>query len=171
MQNKTTYVFFKLLEEFFAINVNNVIEIIEMQELTKVPETPSFMKGVTIFRGNILPVIDLRIKFNLQEEDDLNKSFIIVISYEEDEKNQNIGLIVDKVFDVIALSELNINDYPEIGSRYNIEFIDGIVQNNDQIIIILNVAKILSSAEIDIINKSEQEINLLEKEDNQNDDK
>ena len=170
MQNKTTFVFFKLLEELFAINVDNVIEIIEMQDLTKVPETPDFMKGVTIFRGNILPVIDLRIKFNLQEEDDLNKSFIIVINYEEDDKTQNIGLIVDKVFDVIALSELDVNDYPEIGSKYNKEFIDGIVKHKDQIIIILNVAKILSSAEIDIINKSEEEINLINNEEAQDND-
>lgn len=164
MQNKTTFVFFKLLNEFFAIDVKNVIEIIEMQELTKVPETPAFMKGVTIFRGNILPVIDLRIKFNLKEEEDIFKSFIIVIAYEENEKAQHIGLIVDKVFDVIALSELDINDYPEIGSRYNVEFINGIVKNKDQIIIILDVAKILSSAEIDIIKQSEKDINLTNNE-------
>lgn len=165
MQNKSTYVFFQLVDEYFAIDVKNVIEIIEMQDLTKVPETPDFMKGVTVFRGNILPVIDLRLKFSLPNKKNINESFIIVITYQENEKTQNIGLIVDKVYDVIALSELNIDDYPEIGSRYNAEFIDGIVKNEDQIIIILDVEKILSSAEIDIIKRSEQEIELFEDND------
>jgi len=77
MQNKSTYVFFQLVDEYFAIDVKNVIEIIEMQDLTKVPETPDFMKGVTVFRGNILPVIDLRLKFSLPNKKNINESFII----------------------------------------------------------------------------------------------
>jgi purine-binding chemotaxis protein CheW len=160
-ENKSTYVFFKLLDEIFALDVNNVIETTEMQELTPVPETPKFMKGVFIFRGDILPVIDLRLKFKLPEADTKQKKYIIVVSFQNEDKNQKIGFIVDKILQVLALSELDIEQFPEIGSKYNTELINGIVKLNNDITIVLNVEKILSSVEIDIINKAESELKLF----------
>ncbi len=161
MSDKSTYVFFRLLNEVFALDVKNVIETIEITELTPVPETPDFMKGVFIFRGNVLPVIDLRMKFQLPEADEDSKKYIIISTYESDDKQQNIGFIVDKIIDVVGLSEMDINDFPEVGSKYNTEFINGIVKHNDIITIVLNIEKILSSVEVDIINKSSSNFNLL----------
>lgn len=166
---KSTYVFFRLIDEIFAIDVKNVIETIEMVELTPVPETPEFMKGVIIFRGDVLPVIDLRLKFKLPEASEGSKSYIIVATYESEEKQQHIGFVVDKIIDVVGLSELDIDDFPEIGSKYNIEFITGIVKHKEQLTIVLNIEKILSSVEIDMINISSSKFNLI-KENSENSD-
>ncbi|MBN2890671.1 MAG: purine-binding chemotaxis protein CheW [Bacteroidales bacterium] len=170
MIDKSTYVFFRLYGELFAIDVKNVVETMEMVELTPVPETPNFMKGVTIFRGNILPVICLRLKFKLEEAPDNQEQFIIVTKYEKENKKQEIGLVVDKIVDVRDLSTLDINDFPEIGSRYNLEFINGLVKHENTIAIILNIEKILSSVEIDMINKSTTEFDVLN-DDRENNDK
>ena len=163
MLDRSTYVFFKLLGEMFAIDVKNVIETIDLPELTPVPETPEFMKGVTVFRGNMLPVIDLKLKFKFKEES-AGKTYVIVVTYTHDDKQQDIGLIVDKIVDVKDLSVLDINDFPDIGSKYNLEFIDGIVKHKENITIILNIEKILSSIEIDIIKKSTDDFDLLKDE-------
>ncbi len=157
MHIKKTYLFFKLYGELFAIDVNSIIETMEMVDLTPVPETPNFMKGVMIFRGNILAVIDLRLKFKLEEAHADQDKYIVVCRYLSKNKLQNIGLIVDKIVDVKDLSELDINDFPEIGSRYNIEFINGIVKHEQQIAIILNIDKILTSVEVDVIKQSTED--------------
>lgn len=161
MLNKSTYLFFKLFGELFAINVKSIVETMEMIPLTPVPETPDFMKGVTIFRGDILAVIDLRLKFKLKEAPEDAAKYIIVTKYFSNDKLQNLGIIVDKIVDVKDLSELDINDFPEIGSRYNIEFINGIVKLDTEISIILNIDKILNSVEADVIMKSAEEFKTL----------
>ncbi len=89
---------------------------------------------------------------------------MIVLTYTHDDKQQDIGLIVDKIVDVKDLSVLDINDFPDIGSKYNLEFIDGIVKHKENITIILNIEKILSSIEIDIIKKSTDDFDLLKDE-------
>ncbi len=164
MKNKSTYVFFKLDNEVFALNVENVLETTELQELTPVPETPDFMRGVFIFRGDVLPVIDLRMKFKLNEAEPEAKRYIIVAIFKNEQKQQKIGFIVDKILEVVELSEYDIDEFPEVGSRYNTELITGIVKLNDTITIVLNVEKILSAIEIDLINKSSSDLNILKEE-------
>jgi len=161
MLDKSTYLFFRLYGEIFAIDVKNIIETMEMAELTPVPETPDFMQGVTVFRGDILAVIDLRLKFKLKQAPEDAKKYIIVSRYLSDDKYQNLGLIVDKIIDVKDLSELDINDFPEIGSRYNVEFINGVVKLKDEITIVLNIEKILNSVEVDMIKKSTNNLKSL----------
>lgn len=168
MLEKTTFLFIKLYGELFAIDVKNIVETMEMVKLTPVPETPKFMKGVTIFRGDILAVIDLRLKFKLKEAAEEDDRYIVVTKYLSNDKLQNLGLIVDKIVDVRDLSELDINDFPEIGSRYNIEFINGIVKLNNEIAIVLNIEKILNSVEVDVIKKSTEDF--IELTDNKIDD-
>jgi purine-binding chemotaxis protein CheW len=163
MIQKSTYVFFKIEQEFFAVDVQKVIEIIEIPELTIVPKSPSFLKGISLFRGKILPIIDLKQKFKLTENYTPEKQYVIVISYTKEQKQQIIGFLIDQLIDVVKLSQLEINEFPEIGSKYNIEFIEGIVKQNENIYLILNTEKILDSAEIDIINHSSKQLNLLEK--------
>ncbi len=162
---KSTYLFFKLYDEIFGVDVNNIIETIEMQELTPIPHTPDFMKGVFVFRGQVVPVIDLRIKFKLPEVPADMKRYIIVSSFEVNNEQQTMGFIVDKLIDVVSLSEFDINEFPEIGSRYNIEFVKGVVKYRDQLTIILNIEKILTSVEADIIKKITSNLELPKQED------
>ncbi len=157
---KSTYILFKLSDDTFTIDVKNVIHTMELTEMTPLPKTPVFVKGITVFRGNILPVIDLRIKFNLQEETDVSKGYIIVTNFLSNQKEQEIGLIVDQVLEVSEFSGIDIGNYPEIGSKYNIEFIDGFIKQDDEIITVLNIENILSSVEIEILKKSTEELNL-----------
>ncbi len=157
---KSTYILFKLSDDKFTIDVKNVIHTMELTEMTPLPKTPVFVKGITVFRGNILPVIDLRIKFNLQEETDVKKGYIIVTNFISNQKKQEIGLIVDQVLEVSEFSGIDIGTYPEIGSKYNIEFIDGFIKQNDEIITVLNIENILSSVEIEILKKSTEDINI-----------
>ena len=157
---KSTYILFKLSDDTFTIDVKNVIHTMELTEMTPLPKTPVFVKGITVFRGNILPVIDLRIKFNLQEETDVSKGYIIVTKFLSNQKEQEIGLIVDQVLEVSEFSGIDIGNYPEIGSKYNIEFIDGFIKQNDEIITVLNIENILSSVEIEILKKSTEDLNL-----------
>ncbi len=156
---KSTYLFFRLHDEIFGVNVNNIVESIEMQELTPIPHTPEFMKGVFVFRGHVVPVIDLRKKFMIEEAPPGQKRYIIISSFEIKEEQQTMGFIVDKLIDVVSLSEYDINDFPEIGSRYNIEFVKGVVKYKDELTIILNIEKILSSVEADIIKKATSNVN------------
>lgn len=160
MAKKSVYILFTLGEDTFSIDVKNIIHTMEITEMTPLPKTPVFVKGITIFRGNILPVIDLRIKFNLQEETDLEKGFIIVTKFMSNDKEQEVGLIVDKVLEVSEFSGYDIGTYPEIGSKYSIEFIDGFVKQKEEIIIVLNIENILSSVEIEILKKSTEKLSL-----------
>jgi len=164
MRNISTFLFFRLEEEIFAVDVKNIIQTTEMTELTPLPETPIFMRGITIFRGNILPVIDLRLKFKLSTSNDQNSGYIVVSKYISNEKTQQIGFVVDKIIDVAEFSEFEVTDFPEIGSKYNIEFINGVIQKKEQIAIVLNIDKILSSVEFDILKKSTEKINMSNKE-------
>lgn len=160
MEDKSTYILFRLSDDTFAVDVENIIHIMEMSEITPLPKSPVFVKGITIFRGNILPVIDLRLKFGLEKVKDNKKSFIVVSKFMSDEKLQEIGLVVDKVLEVSEFSEMEIEAYPELGSKYNIEFINGFVKNEDHIILVLNIEKILSSAEIQILKKDTKDIKI-----------
>ncbi len=161
MVNKSTYILFNLSNDTFAIDVKNVIHTMEMPEITDLPKTPVFMKGITVFRGNILPIIDLRLKFILQNDSsNTSEGNVIVAKFISNEKVQEIGLVVDRVIEVAEFSGLDIGTYPEIGSKYNLEFIDGFVKQDEEIIMVLNIENILSSVEIEILKKSTESINV-----------
>jgi purine-binding chemotaxis protein CheW len=158
MEDKSTFILFTLSDDTFAVDVKHIIHTMEIPDITPLPKTPIFVKGISIFRGNVLPIIDLRIKFNLQEQMEKYKGFVVVSKFMSDDKLQEIGLIVDHVLEVAEFSEMEIGAYPELGSRYNIEFITGFVKQEDKIIMVLNIEKILSSAEIEILKKKTKSI-------------
>ncbi len=148
---KTTFVYFKLWNEYFAISVDKVIEVFELPEIVEVPATPDFVKGVTNFRGDIIPVIDMRKKFKLPADEQQEKQYIIVVNYVTEGYENKIGLVVDKIIDVINVVKYDINNFPELGSKYNPEFIFGIIKHNDRFILVLDIDKILDAAEVEIL--------------------
>ena len=158
MAKKSVYILFKLNDDIFSIDVKNVIHTMEVGEMTPLPKTPEFVKGITVFRGDMLPVIDLRIKFGIQNKN--NEGFIIVTKFMSNEKEQQVGLIVDEVLEVSEFASYDIGTYPEIGSKYQIEFVDGFVKQNEDIIIVLNIENILYSVEIEILKKSTETLSL-----------
>jgi len=145
---KQAYLSFDLNGEIFAITVNNVLEVLENQKLTKVPKAPFYIKGVINFRGEILPVIDTRVKFNMPEKEDNGKSVIIVFDIDLADKKLLIGGIVDGVKDVIEISQNEIKDVPNMGSKYNSDFMLGMIKTDDHFIMLLNIEKVFSTEEL-----------------------
>lgn len=151
ISEKKSFLSFNLESETFAINVIKVLEVLQMQKITSIPKTPDYIKGVLNFRGEIIPVINTRLKFNLTKEEDLSKHVIIVLDFERDNKQQKVGAIVDSVMDVFEYNEIDIKDVPELGSRYNLEFIYGMIKKGENFITILDVDKVFSVEELSIV--------------------
>lgn len=143
--NITSYLSFMLNGEIFAIDVNLVVEVLEMQKITPIPKTKPYIKGVINFRGEILPVIDTRLKFNMEETPENNNSVIIVLEIKNpDTSPLQIGTIADGVKDVVYVKPLDIMAVPELNTKINTEYTEGIFNLNDNFITILNVNKIFS---------------------------
>ncbi len=147
-----SYLTFKLHRELFAINVNNVLEVLQEYQLIEVPDAPKYINGVINFRGDIIPAINFREKF-MFPENDTDKEKIIVIDINIDENSVKFGAIVDKVEDVFETAEEDIKITPEFGSKYNPEYLTGMILKNEKYFMILNLAKVFTDKEIEIINK------------------
>jgi len=142
------YVVFRLATEIFAIPVSIAHEIIGYQEVTEVPDMDSFIKGVTNVRGNIMPVIDLRQKFDMPEKEVDIDTAIIVLDMQIDNKNYRLGIIVDKVISVLEIKDAEILPVPNVGSKYNSNFVNGISKIESDYVVILNIIKIFTKNEI-----------------------
>ncbi len=142
------YLTFMLGEETFASHVNHVTKILEMQKITEVPRAPKFMKGVINLRGNVLPVIDGRIKFGLTPKPYTDKTCILVLSIKLEGEQIEVGAIVDAVLDVIEFPQEDIKPSPALGSKYKSDFIDGVIKRNEKFLMILNMDSVFSAQEI-----------------------
>lgn len=143
-----SYLTFRLDEETFAASVAQVIEILELSKITKVPRSPHFMRGVINLRGNVLPVIDARLKFGLEKATDTVNTCIMVLNIDIEGQNLTIGALVDSVQEVIEIDHSSIQAPPSIGSKYKTEFIEGMIKMDDQFIMLLNLSKVFSSEEL-----------------------
>jgi purine-binding chemotaxis protein CheW len=147
-----SFLTFRLMDELFAIDVVKVIEILEMTKITKVPKSPDFLLGVINLRGNVLPVIDARIKFGMPKKELTPDSCIIVMNIEVEDGTVTLGALVDAVSEVLEVNENTIQEPPSIGSRYNSEFMEGLVKINDDFIMILKIGKAFSTDEVGELN-------------------
>src|SRR5688572_4801884 len=146
-----SYLTFRLADELFTANVSKILEILEIPKITKVPRSPSFLRGVINLRGIVLPIIDARAKFGLPEAADTINSCIIVMDIKIEDQNITIGAVVDAVQEVMEITASDIQSAPAIGSRYRTEFIEGMVKLNEQFIMVLDLDKVFSSEETDIL--------------------
>ncbi len=145
------YVSFNIGDEIFGIEVMKAQEVLGKIELTSVPKTMPYMKGVIDLRNTIVPIIDLRIKFGIEEKDyDLDTVTLIT-----EIKGYLIGLIVDSVSDVISLSLELIQNTPHFSSEIDTDAVKGIGKHNDKIIIIIDVDRIFSPEELKLLVDSE----------------
>ncbi len=152
---KNSFLIFELKKELFAIDVNNITEVIDYTPVTSIPETPEYIKGIINYRGNILPIIDLRTKFNLEQKSDYNSMVIIVMSIDIKGKTVVLGGIADSVSNVFEINIMTTTKLPEIGTKFNTEYILGITENkDDKIIVLLDIEKIFTVDEITIINEA-----------------
>jgi purine-binding chemotaxis protein CheW len=153
MANQTTssYLTFKLGDEIFAAHVSKVLNILEVPKITKVPKSPDYMMGAINLRGNILPVIDTRIKFGMPTTEISTNTCILVLDINIEDEPVQVGAIVDAVQEVLEFDEKVLLPPPSVGSRYKSEFIENVVQNNDEFIMVLNMDLIFSVDELSSI--------------------
>ncbi len=142
------YLTFTLAEEEYGIGILKVKEIIGMMPITTVPRTPEFIKGVINLRGKVIPIIDLRLKFNIEAIPYSDRTCIIVVEIDSDKVTVLIGIVVDAVSEVLNIREDEIEDTPKFGTRLNTEYILGMAKIQKGVKILLNIDQVLSSEEI-----------------------
>ncbi len=140
----TQYLTFYIGNEVFALEVLSVSEIIPYGEITYIPKMQPFVMGVMNIRGNIVPIVSLNKRLDLNLDMDLKKQSIIILSLTYDNEVSNIGVIVSKVDQVFTLEDNHIESSPAFGSKVKKEFIKNIVKFNDTFISILEIKEILN---------------------------
>jgi purine-binding chemotaxis protein CheW len=146
------FVTFNIEDEIYGVDVKKVHEIIGMTKITKVPNSMVFMKGMIDLRGRVVPVVDMRLKFNMEEKEYNEMTVILIVEV----MGKLIGMVVDTVSDVIGLKEENIQDTPHFSTKIDTDYISGIGRSDEKLIILLEVDKILTSEEIEKIEMSEE---------------
>ncbi len=160
-QSKESYLLFRLVDELFAVSVHKVLEIIETGEehsITHLPKAPDAITGVVNFRGNVIPVVNTRIKFDLEDYNENEKFVIIVLSLKINNQEQIIGAQSDKVVDVIEIVEEEIKPVPEVSQSYNSDYINGVIHRNGKFIMLLNLENVMTTQEIIELKKFSSEV-------------
>ena len=142
---------FSLGEEMFAVKVRNIREVLEVVPITRVPGMPPHMKGVLNLRGSVVPVINLRKKFDMEAVGDTVETSIIIMEIEEGEETHLMGVFVDAVYEVIEIPPANIEPAPEMGLHLDSRFIEGMCQREKGFMILLDINRVLSTREVNQI--------------------
>lgn len=144
----TQFLTFTLADEVFSVDVARVREILEITTITKVPQVPDFMRGVINLRGCVVPVIDLRLKFGMEEADQTVNTCIIVVEVAMDGENIVLGALADSVQEVIEMEPSQIEAAPHIGTHLKTEFIRGMGKHDGRFVMILDIDKVFSGADL-----------------------
>jgi purine-binding chemotaxis protein CheW len=141
------YLTFSLSGEEYGIGILKVKEIIGMMSITRIPQTPAYVKGVINLRGKVIPVIDLRSKFGLDAGEYTERTCVVVVEVSRDEGHVLIGSIVDSVSEVLNIRETEIEETPDFGTSLDTRFILGMAKVGSGIKILLDIDKVLGSIE------------------------
>lgn len=145
------YLTFILADEDYGVGILKVKEIIGMMPITSVPRTPDFVKGVINLRGKVIPVIDLRLKFSMDEIEYNERTCIIVVEIDSQDSTLLIGIVVDSVSEVLNIQSEEIEEAPTFGTKLNTDYILGMAKIDKGVKILLDIDKILSSEELDAL--------------------
>ena len=142
------YLTFKLDVEEFGIEILKVQEIIKMMNITRVPRTPAFVRGVINLRGKVIPVIDLRQKFEMDHRDETEMTCIIVVTVKRGGQDVIMGVIVDEVSEVLDVAGESIEPAPEFGGVVDTTFILGMGKVGERVVTLMDVDRVLSGDEV-----------------------
>ena len=142
------YLTFKLDQEIFALSIAKVREVLDFTEITKVPKTPDFMRGVINVRGGVVPVMDLRVKFGMEPTPQTVNTCIIIVEILIEGEKTILGALADQVEEVLDLDPDQIEPPPRVGTGLRTEFIKGMGKREEQFIIILDIDRVFSSDEL-----------------------
>jgi purine-binding chemotaxis protein CheW len=147
---KDRYLTFKLDNECYGIEIKYVIEIIGIQDITKVPEMPEYIKGIINLRGKIIPVMDVRLRFKKEPKDYNDRTCVIVFDIED----LSIGLIVDSVAEVLTIPEQDITEPPKMSKGYSNRYIKNIGIVGKDVKLLIDCNKLVSEDELEDINEA-----------------
>ncbi|HKK82587.1 MAG TPA: chemotaxis protein CheW, partial [Prolixibacteraceae bacterium] len=133
-----TYLTFSLDKENFALNVEHVEKILEHQEVTEVPKSPEYMMGVFNLRGEVIPLVDTRVKFGMEKAEITSLTCILVINITSEGEDIKLGALVDNVNEVVKYDDADIMKLPTVGKQSKTEFLNGVLKINDEFVLLLN---------------------------------
>ncbi len=137
------YLTFSLADEEYGIGILKVKEIIGLMRTTSIPQAPGYVRGVINLRGKVIPVVDLRLRFEMEEEEDTEKTCIIVVEISGGEEPLPVGIVVDSVSEVLQVRAEDIEDTPTIGDDVDTGYILGMAKSEDGVKILLEIDKVL----------------------------
>lgn len=144
-KNIAQLVVFRVGPEIFAVPIEEIREIIQIGQITPIPDSPDFVKGIINVRGDIIPTIDLKVSFDLPFKEGLQSKHIMITR-----KEPNIfGLIVDEVSEVLRLPQTEIKPPPKLLTTIHEEYVSGVITVEKQLILLLDLTKVLSEEEIE----------------------
>lgn len=147
------YLTFILGDEKFAIPVDYVQEVVELDTVTKVPQTPPYMLGIINLRGKILPLLDTRLKLGLPGGERTRKNRILILDIQDGDKATQVGAIVDLAHEVVEIEDRQIQQSEDFESYKNGTPITGIINNNGDITMIMDIAKVFSINELNTLSE------------------
>ncbi|MEN6383912.1 MAG: chemotaxis protein CheW [Phycisphaerales bacterium] len=148
LEKEGKYLTFALGSEEYGLEILKVREIIGYMEITAVPQTPSYVKGVINLRGQVIPVVDLRTKFGMETAKITEETCIIVVEIQQDNCKFSTGIVVDHVQEVLDIEGENIEEAPQFGASVNTDFILGIGKVGESVKILLDIDKVLGNSEL-----------------------
>jgi purine-binding chemotaxis protein CheW len=148
------YLTFSMANEEYGIGILKIREIIGMMPITSVPQTPEFVKGVINLRGKVIPVMDLRLRFNMDSIDYNERTCIIVVEIFGQSATVQIGIVVDSVSEVLNIKQDEIEDTPTFGTSLNTDFILGMAKMEGGVKILLDIDQVLTSDELSLLEEA-----------------
>ena len=147
----TQYLTFRLADELFALDIGKVREVLDFTTITKVPQTPGYMRGVINLRGRVVPVVDLRLKFGMALAEQTVNTCVIIVEADLDGEKVVMGAMADSVQEVLDLEPDHIEPPPRIGTKLNLDFIRGMGKHQEQFLIILDIDKVFTIEELELV--------------------
>ncbi|HSR11200.1 MAG TPA: chemotaxis protein CheW [Thermodesulfobacteriota bacterium] len=139
------YLTFALADEEYGIGILKVKEIIGMMPVTSVPRTPPFLKGVINLRGKVIPVVDLRLKFGMEETEQTERTCIIVVETQKEGGSSLMGIVVDSVSEVLNIKAADIEETPAFAAQMEADYIRGLAKVGGGVKILLEIDRVLGS--------------------------
>jgi len=140
----TKYLTFKVGGELFGTEIDNINEIIEYSEMTRVPLTPPHIRGVSNLRGNVVPIIDLAVRLGKESVKSTKRTCIIIVEMDDDGEKMDIGFVVDEVDEVLDINSDSIEPAPQFGAEISSDYINGMGKIDGQFVILLFLDEVLS---------------------------
>ena len=147
-QQVQQFLTFSLQDEMFGLNILPIKEIIEYGKITAVPMVPGYVRGVINLRGNVVPVIDLPVRFGWESSPVNKRTCIVIVEIDNDGERLDIGVVIDSVSEVLDIPDEDIGAAPSFGAKVRTDFISAMGRVNGEFIILLNANKVLSIDEL-----------------------